>query len=87
MAKRQPQMLLEVSKREQIKAFVPPDYVLHVARSRTGGMLSYFLQGTRGVSFMQYNDWLERLVNSAYLQGVNDVAIVMAMKEENQVNG
>lgn len=80
--KRDRNYLLGISQREQIKAFVPPDYALKVARSRTGGMLSYFLQGTRGVSFMTYNDWLERLVNPAYLQGVNDAAIAMAMQEE-----
>jgi len=73
--------LLQVSKDEQITAFIPPDYAVRVAHERIGGMVNYFWAAVRRVDFMTAYDYVERLAQSAYLQGVNDAAIAMARME------
>lgn len=74
--------LLEVSKREEVSAFIAPDYAVVVAKERTGGMVNYFLAAVRGVSFITALNYIDRLAESAYLQGVNDAAIAMARMEK-----
>jgi hypothetical protein len=74
--------LLQVSKDEEITAFIPPDYAVRVAHERTSGMVNYFWVAVRRVGFMTAYDYVERLAQSAYLQGVNDAAVAMARMEK-----
>ena len=74
--------LLQISKNEEITAFVPEASAIRVAEERTGGMVRYFWELSRGVSMWAGVDYVQRLANSAYLQGVNDAAVSMAMTDK-----
>jgi hypothetical protein len=73
--RRNRQRLLEISKEQEITAFIPPDYAVRVAHERIGGMVEYFWQIVRGADFLTAMDYIDRLAQSAYLQGVNDAAV------------
>jgi hypothetical protein len=60
-----------------IKMFFPPDGVIAIAANRTEGMVRYFWEYVLGCSFIAAHDALDRLVRSAYLQGIADAAYAM----------
>lgn len=78
--------LLDVANDNHIRAFIPEGRHVAIAEDRTEGMVNYFWEYTRRAGFMQAYDAVQRLANSAYLQGVNDAAVAMAktgmMKDE-----
>ena len=76
--------LLEISKQQEITAFMPPEYAVRVAHERIGGMVEYFWRAVQQVDFITALDYVDRLAQSAYLQGVNDAAVAAAMQAERQ---
>jgi hypothetical protein len=78
------QRLLNLGKRCEVYAYIPPQYAQDLADDRTEGLVRYFWEATRGMTFIQAYDCVGVLVRSAYLQGVNDTAVAMAkMGSEN----
>jgi hypothetical protein len=80
--KRNSKRLLEISTEQEITAFIPPDYAVRVAHERIGGMVEYFWQVVRGADFLTALDYVDRLAQSAYLQGVNDAALALIKAPE-----
>lgn len=76
--------LLECAELNSIKAFIPPASAVNVARERTEGMVNYFWTAVRYVSFITAYDYVQRLASSAYLQGVEDSAVAMAIVGANE---
>lgn len=74
--------LMGLGSRCEIKLIIPSQGALNVAAERTEGMVEYFQAVTRNCNYSGFADYLERLVRSAYLQGVEDAAVAMAMTKK-----
>ena len=74
--------LLDVAESNHVRAFIPERRYVEIAEERTGGMVNYFWEATRRVGFITAYDYVQRLANSAYLQGVADAAVAMAKMGE-----
>jgi len=74
--------LKERQKFWQVKAFIPPQRAVEIARERTEGMVHYFWEVVRGMNIIGYMDCIDNLARSCYLQGIEDAAVAMA-KEKN----
>ena len=74
--------LTKLGERCDVKLMIPPARAIEIAAERTDGMVDYFQVVTRDCNYLGFVDYLERLVRSAYLQGVEDAAVAMAMTEK-----
>jgi hypothetical protein len=78
--------LLDVANANHVRAFIPEQRHIDIAVDRTEGMVRYFWELCRRTSveqsFVALYEYTQRLANSAYLQGVNDAAVAMAMMEK-----
>ena len=72
----------ELQKRYEVSAYIPPVRAEEVAQDRTRGMVEYFFTVARHVDYLTAMRYVERLAQSAYLQGVSDAGTAMAMTEK-----
>lgn len=70
--------LLQISKTEQITAYVPSSELVDAAQERTEGMVAYYREAVYAKDWRTELDYLERLARSCYLQGAQDAANVAA---------
>jgi hypothetical protein len=66
--------------RYSVKLTMPPEGILDVAHNRTEGMVGYFLSVACLGNPILWQQQLQRLAASCYLQGINDAVEVEARK-------
>lgn len=63
---------IDYGKRYSVKMTIPPEGILDVANNRTEGMVGYFVAAACLGNPVLWQQQLQKLAASCYLQGIND---------------
>ena len=77
--------LVDYARMFEVSAFVPSEGIRNAARERTEGLVNYFRIAAREMGAHEYENAVDTLARSCYIQGAQDAAKVAAeMRKKEQ---